>query len=80
MGLDAVELVMAYEEEFGVAITDAAAGRMRTPRDVIDYFVTRVEGRTRDDIAEAVRRITLEQLGDIDYGEDRLFVQDFGVS
>lgn len=81
MGLDGVELVMAYEEEFGVSITDPAAARMLTPRDVVDYLVPRVEGRTRDDIAAAVRRITVEQLGldDDEYGEDKRFVQDMGA-
>jgi acyl carrier protein len=39
MGLDMVELVMAYEEEFGVQIPDAAAANMATPRDVIDWLV-----------------------------------------
>lgn len=39
MGLDAVELVLAFEEEFGIAIPDAAAEEMRTPRDVIDFVL-----------------------------------------
>ena len=39
MGLDAVELVLAFEEEFGIAIPDAAAEKMRTPRDVIDFVL-----------------------------------------
>ena len=38
MGLDSVELVIAFEEAFGVAIEDAAAEKMRTPRDVIDFI------------------------------------------
>lgn len=37
MGLDSVELVLAFEEAFGVAIEDAVAEKMRTPRDVIDF-------------------------------------------
>jgi acyl carrier protein len=39
MGLDSVELVLAFEEEFGIAIPDAAAEKMRTPRDVIDFVL-----------------------------------------
>lgn len=39
MGLDAVELVMAFEEEFGIAIPDSAAEKMQTPRDVIDFVI-----------------------------------------
>lgn len=39
MGLDSVELVMAFEEEFGIRIPDAAAAAMLTPRDVIDFVI-----------------------------------------
>jgi hypothetical protein len=42
MGLDAVELVMAFEEAFGVEIPNTEAERMRTPRDVVDFVCTRV--------------------------------------
>lgn len=38
MGMDSVELVIAIEEEFGCAITDADAERMMAPRDVIDWL------------------------------------------
>ena len=38
MGLDSVELVIAFEEAFSVAIEDAVAEKMRTPRDVIDFI------------------------------------------
>ena len=38
MGLDAVELVMAIEEEFGIDITDAEAEKLRTPRLLIDFI------------------------------------------
>jgi acyl carrier protein len=41
MGLDSVELVIAFEEAFGVAIEDAAAEKMLTPKDVIDYIEQR---------------------------------------
>lgn len=43
MGLDTVELVMAFEEAFEVAIPDEAAERMITVRDVIDYVYSQVE-------------------------------------
>lgn len=42
MGLDGVELIMAYEEVFGIQFTDEDAVRMRTPRDVIDFIASRV--------------------------------------
>jgi len=41
MGLDTVELVMAFEEAFGLEIPNAAAGRIRTVRDVVDYVAAR---------------------------------------
>ncbi|MBP5160700.1 MAG: acyl carrier protein [Alphaproteobacteria bacterium] len=36
--LDTVELVMALEEEFGCAISDTAAEKIRTVKDAIDYI------------------------------------------
>ncbi|MGR9053903.1 MAG: hypothetical protein ACU84J_14755 [Gammaproteobacteria bacterium] len=37
MGLDTVELVMAFEEEFGIHIDNAAAAACSTPKQVADY-------------------------------------------
>ncbi len=169
MGLDGVELIMAYEEAFGVQFTNEDAIRIRTPRDVIDLIVSKVPlttesacleqrafyqvratllelgpierrrvrldtpighvfplmsaaqlsqrlstqlGRSlrievdqfttvgdlaswiathalyvvkrntpwsRSEIEETVKHVTLAQLGDVPYGEDRLFVEDLGV-
>ena len=36
--LDTVELVMAFEEEFGVEIPDDAAEKIGTVKDAIDYI------------------------------------------
>ena len=36
--LDTVELVMAFEEEYGIEIPDEQAERMRTVGDVINYL------------------------------------------
>jgi len=36
--LDIVELVMAFEEEFGVEIPDDAAEKIATVKDAIDYI------------------------------------------
>ncbi|MSO53725.1 MAG: acyl carrier protein [Rhodospirillales bacterium] len=38
--LDTVELVMAFEEEFGCEIPDDAAEKIVTVKDVIDYIGT----------------------------------------
>ena len=37
MGLDTVELVMAFEEDFHVLIPDEVAATLLTPRHVIDF-------------------------------------------
>ncbi len=42
MGLDGVELVMAVEDRFGIAIPDEDASRPRTTRDLYEYVWTRV--------------------------------------
>jgi len=36
--LDCVELVLAFEEEFNIAIPDAAVARIRTVADIIGYL------------------------------------------
>ena len=36
--LDQVELVMAFEEEFGVEIPDTEAEKIKTIKDVVDYI------------------------------------------
>jgi acyl carrier protein len=40
--LDTVELVMAFEEEFDLEISDEDAQKMRTVQDVIDYLKDKV--------------------------------------
>ncbi|WP_448587572.1 acyl carrier protein [Thermocrinis sp.] len=41
--LDVVELVMAFEEEFGIEIPDEDAEKIRTVGDVINYLKERVK-------------------------------------
>ena len=38
--LDTVELVMAFEEEFGIEVPDEAAEKLQAVHDVIDYIKT----------------------------------------
>ena len=42
--LDTVELVMAFEEEFGVEIPDDAAEKILTVKDAINYIDTNKAG------------------------------------
>lgn len=35
--LDAVELIMAVEDEFGIEISDEKAAEMKTVKDIVDY-------------------------------------------
>src|ERR1700732_5288884 len=40
MGLDSVELVMGFEEAFGIVVPDASASEMITPRHTINYVTS----------------------------------------
>lgn len=43
MGLDGIELIMEFEDEFGIRITDEEATEARTPRMVIDLVLSKLE-------------------------------------
>jgi len=43
MGLDTVELILGWEEAFGVSIDEKAAAAMRTTGDVIDYLYAKLK-------------------------------------
>ena len=48
MGLDGVELLLAVEEEFGVAIADADAIGLTTPALLAEYVSARLGDRARN--------------------------------
>lgn len=43
--LDAVEIMMDLEDDFGLAIPDAAAERVHTVKDIVDYIEQRIRAR-----------------------------------
>jgi hypothetical protein len=49
MGLDGVELVMAWEETFGISISDAEAERMFTTRQAVEMIYERVRAKGPED-------------------------------
>jgi hypothetical protein len=78
MGLDTVELVMAFEERFGVSIPDAVAAELVTPRHVIDYLMATGAGggRSREEVAQLVRQVIEKETAVYDFTEDSRFVED----
>lgn len=40
--LDIVEIIMSFEEEFGIEITDKDAEQLKTVQDVLDYLTKHV--------------------------------------
>lgn len=70
MGLDAVELLMALEEGFGVAIADAEAEVCVTPAAVTDLIFGKLRA--------ADERVCLSP-GEGQYREDAHFVKDLGM-
>lgn len=48
MGLDTVELVLAFEEEFGITIKDEDAEKLTTPGAVANYVMSRVRTNASD--------------------------------
>ena len=86
MGLDTVELVMEFEEEFAIVIPNAAAERIVTLRDAVDFIAAELAraGREadRDDIFSRVRRLTAEKanLDPSQIGLDDSFVEGLGLN
>jgi acyl carrier protein len=85
MGLDLVELVVSFEESFGIEFANEAASKMVCAADVIDYVMQRLSERgeiaNRTLVAEIVRLRVIEQLGinPKRYREDARFVEDYGA-
>lgn len=85
MGMDAVELLMSVEEEFGIQIPEFDAEKMQTVDGMYRYIVGELE-RRGDPRSEAAIWTTLtelivEQLGvrSEDVTPNASFVEDLGV-
>jgi len=83
MGLATVELIIAFEKEFDLEIDHSETPYLQSPGRVIDWVERELRrlGRPmpRENIAEAVKRITLSQSGVSErfYREDARFIDDF---
>ena len=85
MGLDCVELVHTWEQEFSISIPNDAASKLVTPK-LAAVAIEKIlvnEGRPfgRKEIERVVKATTLEISGAdaADYHADMEFVRDFGL-
>jgi acyl carrier protein len=88
MGLDSVELVMAWEEHFEIEIPNELAGTLVTPRMAIDAIEQLLKKKpadtrvwTREEIERDVCTLIVEQIGITrrDFTLDSHFTRDMGV-
>ncbi len=89
MGLDAVELVVAVEEKFGITIPDAVAAQMITPAIMISYVQEAVGQKskelnetprwTHEEVRKIVLQVIREQLGIETFRDTDEFVRDLGI-
>ena len=67
MGLDTIELVMAIEDRFGIAIPEAEAEKLQIVGDLSDYVVAALKRHDdqvdEDEVWERIVQIMVEQLG-----------------
>ena len=88
MGLDSVELVMAFEAEFGIEFSDAEAEQIVTVGDAHYGILRQLYKRVQDpdtidtdDVWERVQRIIQEHIG-VDLKKitpEARFIDDLGV-
>jgi acyl carrier protein len=81
MGLDIVEMFMAFEEKFDISIPDADVTELTTPRKVSDYIMTKVadRGMSREQVAAIVRQVIEETTATDNFSDDDHFVYDMNL-
>jgi len=88
MGLDIVELVISWEEEFGIDIPNGVAATLETPGKAIDWIYETLNTRTatesspiwtHDQVKQVVRRLIMEQTGVKEFSDEDEFVRDLGL-
>ena len=80
MGLDTVELILAFEKRFGTSIPDEDAADLYTPRRVTDYLVSGEVGNlmSRDELQRLFEKCGAETAIK-DFDEDSHFVYDMNL-
>ncbi len=86
MGLDSVELVISFEQHFGIVISDADAEKMLTPGVVYEYVLKALEKKRNSITPEIAKGIIWKQIVEIvvnqlgvkpeEVNYDSRFVQD----
>lgn len=85
MGLDMVELVISWEQAFGISIPDEACPKLRTPELAAIEISAILSGEGKHLPMSEVFRIIKETTLDISglpeerYAVDLRFVEDFGL-
>jgi acyl carrier protein len=73
--LGVVDIVIAIEKAFDKQIPERDAERMSTPRDVIDWLLPRVEGKTLSSAATAVL-LKCNVKGEIDLSSNQVWTRE----
>lgn len=70
VGLESVELLLTFEEEFGIRIDDSEAASLQTPAQLADHIygrLTNADGKERNSLAQAgfyrLRSVLVRQFG-----------------
>lgn len=84
MGLDLVETFFRIEEEFEIRIFDEDSEPVTTPRQLIDYLMSRPEVSpkwSRDYVSLSVWMILEDELAidRKDFNDDSRFIEDMGA-